>query len=342
MKRINGTLHIAVCIALAVTAAASCAKTESVDTHKIEKEYFDSWMKIHYPDCRQQTALGSYIISDTEGNGQLIGDENATPYVYGEYTQYDLDGTITYYCDAQTAKQLGLYDSTLYYGPKVIFRSSSSLNAGLSELFSTMKEGGRRKAVVPGWLNTTERYSSAEEYAGKVSGTPKIYDLRPQKIITDIVKWEVDSTASYVARKFPQTDSTQYGFYYHQEVEPSDTASFAADDRVYLNYVARLLNGRVFDTNVKDSAKYYGIYNPSASYGKVYVTWADSHTDMKMGTSSSSVISGFSLAVSRMKKGERGTAIFYSAYGYGSTGSGDAIPPYSPLIFNIELIGKEE
>ena len=39
-----------------------------------------------------------------------------------------------------------------------------------------------------------------------------------------------------------------------------------------------------------------------------------------------------------MKPHEKGTAIFYSAYGYEDSGSGEKIPAYSPLIFEFELV----
>ena len=41
-----------------------------------------------------------------------------------------------------------------------------------------------------------------------------------------------------------------------------------------------------------------------------------------------------------MKSHEKGVGIFYSALGYGSSGSGNAIPGFSPLMFEIEVVDK--
>ena len=37
---------------------------------------------------------------------------------------------------------------------------------------------------------------------------------------------------------------------------------------------------------------------------------------------------------------EKGTAVFYSGVGYGSSGSGSTIPAYAPLRFDIEIVDK--
>jgi FKBP-type peptidyl-prolyl cis-trans isomerases 1 len=42
-----------------------------------------------------------------------------------------------------------------------------------------------------------------------------------------------------------------------------------------------------------------------------------------------------------MKTGEKGVCIFYSELGYKGTGKGN-IPAFSPLRFEIEMIGKNK
>ena len=59
-----------------------------------------------------------------------------------------------------------------------------------------------------------------------------------------------------------------------------------------------------------------------------------------MGTDGGSLIDGFSYALWKMKSFEKGRCIFYSTLGYSATGSGNKIPAYSPLIFDIEIVGK--
>ena len=52
----------------------------------------------------------------------------------------------------------------------------------------------------------------------------------------------------------------------------------------------------------------------------------------------SSLIEGFKAGLYKMHwAGQKAIVLFVSDLGYSSTGSGSVIPPYSPLIFELEL-----
>ena len=57
---------------------------------------------------------------------------------------------------------------------------------------------------------------------------------------------------------------------------------------------------------------------------------------------SGSVITGFGLTLWQMRESEKGIGVFTSDYGYGYSGSGDNIPGYAPLVFEIEIVAKPE
>ena len=62
----------------------------------------------------------------------------------------------------------------------------------------------------------------------------------------------------------------------------------------------------------------------------------------RMDRIASSLINGFKGALSLMHwKGQKAVAVFSSAHGYGSSGSGNVIPSYEPLIFEIEILPDE-
>ena len=61
-----------------------------------------------------------------------------------------------------------------------------------------------------------------------------------------------------------------------------------------------------------------------------------------MGSSNSSMINGFALTLWQMRSMEKGVGVFYSPMGYSYNGSGSSIPPYSPLVFEIEIVAKPE
>lgn len=52
---------------------------------------------------------------------------------------------------------------------------------------------------------------------------------------------------------------------------------------------------------------------------------------------SNSSIKGFEAGILKLRKGEKAKLVFPSSLGYGTTGSGSSIPPYTPLLFDVEL-----
>ena len=85
-----------------------------------------------------------------------------------------------------------------------------------------------------------------------------------------------------------------------------------ATDKVRCHYEGRLINGDVFDSSYKR--------NQPADFGL------------------NQVIAGWTEGVQLMKEGAKYR--FYIPYllGYGEQGAGSSIPPYSTLIFDVELI----
>lgn len=339
-------------LALSVLAAASCAKTPSAGPNDDAKLYFEAWMQVHHPGA-VRTALGAYVLEDVPGTGAAVGSKEDDPYVRVEYVVSGLDGAVTGTNIESVAKQIGEYAFGNYYGPAVWNRGQDLLAAGIDEAISSMRVGGRRTIALPGWLQSTERYDTGQEYLDRVAGgTPMIYEIRLHEIVSDLVQWETDSLGSYIPRTFPGKtvlDSLEFGFYYFRTAEPQDEEEFPSDTTIYINYIGRLLNGTVFDTNIKDSAKFYGIYSASRTYGPSSVTFSkdsgeddggEDGTETGVTMGSSSVIPGFAKTLLQMHAYEKGSGVFYSTFGYGSSGSGYTIPAYSPLRFDIEIVDK--
>ena len=95
-------------------------------------------------------------------------------------------------------------------------------------------------------------------------------------------------------------------------------------------------------------AKDNGLYSAGKTYEPVSITFGASHGEITMGSSASSVVSGFSLTLWNMKnlgdsdKMDKAVGVFYSPLGYGYSGSGTSIPGYAPLVFEIEIVPKPE
>jgi len=324
---------------------AGCAKSATTNENESLERYLEAWMSTNHPGI-SENSNGIYILEDEPGSGVLY-DEDTHDYVYLDYVVTDLDGTITSSTTDSLAKQLGTYVDYYYYGPKVWATGESYMSAGVEFVLDGMREGGRRKAVIPGWYFTTSRYSNASSYFTEVTGNDNsIYDLSVVEFIDDIIEWQIDSIESYSNRVYGRADSLEYGLYYYTLQEASDTTTFSADTSFYVNYIGRRLDGTIFDTNIEKVAKKAGLYSSSKTYGPATISWdEDDYTEITMKTagssSASSTINGFARALYKIRSYEKCVVIFTSAWGYGSSGSGSAIPPYSPLEFEIEFVDNE-
>ena len=334
----------AIYLAMAVLAACSCAKSPVIGLNDADKAYLAAWVQLNHPNATK-TALGSYILEDTPGTGALVSDSDTNPFVRLEYEIRGLDGSVQQTYSKEMAQRLGTYSVESYYGPMTQPRGEGYTPAGLEEVISDMRVGGRRTVLIPGWLlSTRQYYKTAKDYENNVSGTTAIYDITVKDAISDINKWETDSVGRYILKTFPgmtPRDSVKYGFYYKRTGQPSSLREFPADTIIYINYVGRLLNGQVFDTSIRDTAAYYGLYSSSRSYGPVKITWytdSGTYSDIKFGDSSGA-IDGFLYALMQMHPHEKGAAVFYSGLGYSSKGT-SSIPAYSPLRFDIEVVDE--
>ena len=328
-----------------------CGRTVTTSQHEADQRSFNAWVhvqkELHPEYLWQQTPLGSWLLEEETGKGELVTGTEDTLYIRVNYTSRSTNGTISNTNSAKIAQQLGTYKESNYYGPSVMYMGG--IYAGIEEIITGMRDGGRRKVAVPGWLLTYTRYDSPEKYLNdSTSNAPVIYDIELVDHFRNVKQWELDSVARYLTRTFPykfgkdpvkaRADSAgAHGFYYAQIRKPSKSVQLK-DTTVSINYVGRLLNGRVFDTTIRDTAIYYGLYNSSRTYEPASVKIGTKWSDTKLN--SSSVIEGFARTVYRMAPGEKGSGIFWSYLGYGTSGSGSSIPSYAPLRFDIELVSK--
>ena len=121
---------------------------------------------------------------------------------------------------------------------------------------------------------------------------------------------------------------------------PVTCLNFTLCSTIYINYTGKLLNGQVFDTTNERLAKDMGIWSSTRNYAPVSIKWGEDYSDITL--SGSTVITGFALTLWQMRAFESGVGVFTSDYGYGVSGSGHSIPPYAPLIFEIEIVAKPE
>ncbi len=137
---------------------------------------------------------------------------------------------------------------------------------------------------------------------------------------------EQDSIKAYIAKNKITQAPTKSGIYIIS-VKKGTGAKAETGKKVKLNYTGSLLNGTVFDSSIEKDGKAAGLQRPA-------------YEPLEFILGQGSVIPGWEEAVATMKVGDIVKVIIPSALAYGEQSLGH-IPPFSPLVFNIELISVE-
>lgn len=130
----------------------------------------------------------------------------------------------------------------------------------------------------------------------------------------------------YAKKNKLDVKSTASGLHYYIEKEGSGNKP-SAGDSVSVEYVGKLLDGKVFDTSRKEVAEEADILNPNRDYAPfVFV--------LGQGM----VIPGWDEGIALLKEGSKAVFLIPSGIAYGERGAGKDIPPNSVLRFDVELV----
>ncbi len=137
---------------------------------------------------------------------------------------------------------------------------------------------------------------------------------------------EAGKITQYLSTLNPPAKATASGLYY-QITKPSAKAKPLPGDTLLVNYIGRTLDGKVFDTNLQDEAQKAGKLQPGRPYEAFQ--FVVKHGD---------VIPGWDEGFLLLNAGSKARLIIPSKLAYGDRGAGADIPPFSPLVFDVELL----
>jgi len=154
-----------------------------------------------------------------------------------------------------------------------------------------------------------------------------------QRTIADYVKKEGDKIQQeepakiekYIADQKLKTTKTATGLYYLITQQGTGPVPIAGDT-VGVNYVGKLVNGKVFETNVKDEAVKAKTYNAMFPYQPIRV---------QVGMTK--LIPGWDQGLMMFNKGTKATLVIPSNLAYGAQGNQRVVGPYTPLVFELEV-----
>ena len=168
----------------------------------------------------------------------------------------------------------------------------------------------------------------------KVIAKGKQTDQVFQGIVTAYVKKEADAVKDQEPKDIQKyiTDSklnftkTASGLYYFVS-KPGTGALPAVGDSVSVDYIGKFIGGKVFDTSIKAEAEKAKILNPMQPYQPI-----------KIAVGTHGVIPGWDEALLLFNKGSKVTVIVPSSLAYGPQGNPPTINPYTPLVFEMEIM----
>ncbi|MDB5132408.1 MAG: fkpA 1 [Mucilaginibacter sp.] len=137
---------------------------------------------------------------------------------------------------------------------------------------------------------------------------------------------EKADAAKYIADHKLLVKTTPSGLKY-VITKPSAKLKPLKGDTLLVNYAGRTTDGKLFDSSIESVAKSGGLQQPGRTYEPLQVI---------VGTTS--IIQGWDEGLLLLNEGSKAKFIIPSSLGYGEHGNGDAIPPYSTLVFDIELV----
>lgn len=188
--------------------------------------------------------------------------------------------------------------------PAKITLGASNIITGFLEALSLLKEGERGTFIMPSVLGFGSQSSATIPSNSNLRLDLEIIKLRSEdQIIDEYVK----------ATKLTLTEKTSTGLRFLRTLEAPGGTQLKAGLLATVKYTGYLAaTGKQFDT------------------GQIGVALGDG-----------AVVKGFEEGLLKMKVGEKATLVFPSSLGYGTTGSSTTIPPYAPLIFNVEIVSAK-
>jgi FKBP-type peptidyl-prolyl cis-trans isomerase len=266
----------------------------------------------------QPSSTGIYYLETKKGTGKSAVKDG---YVSAHYTVYLLGGEKLF--------------STLERGEPVDFKFGSQFeNKGFQEVISMMREGGKANAIVP----------SAMAFGAKGAGSvvppfsTLYYEIELVKIMSndEFERKQADKNEKRQAEaaqkekgegaaiqkylkdnNLTPTTTLPSGLIYIEKQAGSGPKPVDGK-KVKVHYTGKLLNGTVFDSSIEKGQPY----------------------EFPLGRKA--VIEGWDLGIALMNEGGKATLIVPSKLAYKDKGAGNVIPPFSPLVFDVELVEVEK
>lgn len=187
---------------------------------------------------------------------------------------------------------------------------------GMNEAVLKMRQGGIARIIMPSNLAFGEkgRGSIIPPYTTLISDIELVKIQTKKEYDAELRSSETVDMKKYLDDNGISASPTASGLYYIEH-EKGTGPQAKAGDKVKVWYTGKLLDGTVFDASSKRNQAYEFVLGQGR------------------------VIKGWDEGIALMKQGGKATLLIPSSLGYGERGSGQQIPPFAPLVFDVELQG---
>lgn len=177
------------------------------------------------------------------------------------------------------------------------------------------------------------KYIVYEVKVDKVIPKGKMADTAFNSAITTYLKAQADVLKKAEPTKIKKyiddnklTGTTTPSGLFYTVTKPGTGDKPAVGDSVAVNYVGKFVNGKLFETNLKEVAQKEKTFNPMQQYKPIHIP---------VGVKA--VIPGWDEGLMLLNKGAKATFVVPSKLAYGEQGN-QIIQPYTPLVFDVELV----
>ncbi|MES2701575.1 MAG: FKBP-type peptidyl-prolyl cis-trans isomerase [Bacteroidota bacterium] len=254
----------------------------------------------------KKTASGLYYTTTSEGSGPEVA---AGQKVSVNYTGMFMDGNKF---DSNT-------DTAFHHvQPFELTVGKGMVIKGWDEGLQLLKKGAKARFYIP----STMAYGPQEQ-RGIPANSILIFDVEVTNVqdVVDQTKADDKALKDYFAKNNLTPVKTSSGMYYViTQKGLGETAK--AGKKVTMNYTGRLLDGTAFDSNMDPKFNHVSPFSFTLGVGQVIKGWDE--------------------GVQLLNIGSKATFFIPSGLAYGDRGAGGAIPPNSPLIFDVELVSIDK
>jgi len=152
------------------------------------------------------------------------------------------------------------------------------------------------------------------------------YKERVSLMLKELKEKESSDIQHYLAQHDVTVKPTSSGLYYIELIR-GNGPKVEPGKNVKINYSAMFINGEIFETTIQEAAMKYNIFDSLMVYLPFEFIQGDS-----------AAIEGWNEGLSYMREGGKAKLIIPSALAYGEEGIEGYIPPYSPLLYEIEVL----